>query len=93
MASQRWIVLEISKRRSLLGASPYPKHDYKFVYIERAILTLISKQVILQVLDARDPMGTRCTFLEKHIREEAPHKHLVLCMNKVDLVPTGVAVS
>lgn len=31
--------------------------------------------------------------MEKYIREEAPHKHLIFVMNKCDLVPTGVAVS
>ena len=52
-----------------------------------------SSDVVIHVLDARDPLGTRCWSVEKYIREEAPHKHLVFLLNKVDLVPTGVAVS
>ncbi len=40
----------------------------------------------LQVLDARDPMGTRCRFLEQHIRKNLRHKHLLLLLNKCDLV-------
>lgn len=52
-----------------------------------------SSDVILHVLDARDPMGTRCRNVERHIREETPHKHLVYILNKVDLVPTWVTVS
>lgn len=52
-----------------------------------------SSDVILHVLDARDPVGTRCTSVEKYLREEAPHKHLVFVLNKVDLVPSKVAVS
>jgi nucleolar GTP-binding protein 2 len=51
-----------------------------------------SSDVILHVLDARDPLGTRCRNVEKHIREETPHKHLVFILNKVDLVPTWVTV-
>lgn len=39
-----------------------------------------------QVLDARDPEGTRCRFLEQHIRKNARHKHLLLLLNKCDLV-------
>ena len=39
-----------------------------------------------QVLDARDPMGTRCFFLEQHIRKNLRHKHLLLLLNKCDLV-------
>ena len=52
-----------------------------------------SSDVVIHVLDARDPDGTRCRSIEKYIREEAPHKHLVFVLNKCDLVPTGVAVS
>ncbi|KAJ2880227.1 GTPase required for pre-60S ribosomal subunit nuclear export and maturation [Coemansia asiatica] len=49
-----------------------------------------SSDVILHVLDARDPQGTRCRHVEKHIKTEAPHKHLIFVLNKVDLVPTWV---
>lgn len=52
-----------------------------------------SSDVVIHVLDVRDPLGTRCRTVEKHIREEAPHKHLVFLLNKVDLVPTWVTVS
>jgi len=52
-----------------------------------------SSDVILHVLDARDPEGTRCRSVEKYIKEEAPHKHLVFVLNKCDLVPTKVCVS
>jgi nuclear GTP-binding protein len=52
-----------------------------------------SSDVVIHVLDARDPEGTRCRSVEKYIREEVPHKHLVFVLNKCDLVPTTVAVS
>ena len=52
-----------------------------------------SSDVVIHVLDARDPLGTRCHSVEKYIREEAPHKHLLFILNKCDLVPTSVAVS
>lgn len=38
------------------------------------------------MLDARDPEGTRCRFIERHIRKNARHKHLLLLLNKCDLV-------
>mmetsp|Transcript_18368 Transcript_18368/g.25414 ORF Transcript_18368/g.25414 Transcript_18368/m.25414 type:complete len:580 (-) Transcript_18368:196-1935(-) len=47
-----------------------------------------SSDVILYVLDARDPMGTRSPFLESYLRREKVHKHLVLILNKCDLVPS-----
>ncbi|EPX75280.1 ribosome export GTPase [Schizosaccharomyces octosporus yFS286] len=52
-----------------------------------------SSDVLLQVLDARDPMGTRCRSVERYLKKEAPHKHMVLVLNKIDLVPTSVAAA
>lgn len=52
-----------------------------------------SSDVVIEVLDARDPMGTRCNSVEQYMQKECPHKHLVLVLNKCDLVPTWVAVS
>ena len=51
-----------------------------------------SSDVIVQVLDARDPMGTRCHHLEAHLNKDAMkrHKHVILLLNKVDLVPAWV---
>ena len=46
--------------------------------------------VVVQVLDARDPQGTRSLAIEKHLRESAKHKNLIFVLNKVDLVPTWV---
>ena len=46
--------------------------------------------VIMQVLDARDPMGTRCKQVEAYIRKEKSHKQLIFVLNKVDLVPTWI---
>ena len=47
--------------------------------------------VILHIIDARNVPGTRCTMIEKHIAKNAPHKHLVFVLNKIDLVPNWVA--
>jgi nuclear GTP-binding protein len=52
-----------------------------------------SSDVVIHVLDARDPDGTRCRSVEKYIKDEAPHKHLIFVLNKCDLVPTTIAVS
>ncbi|KAF9908402.1 GTPase required for pre-60S ribosomal subunit nuclear export and maturation [Linnemannia zychae] len=49
-----------------------------------------SSDVVIHVLDARDPMGTRCASVEYHIKKEARHKQLIFVLNKCDLVPTWV---
>ncbi|XP_010883674.2 nucleolar GTP-binding protein 2 [Esox lucius] len=49
-----------------------------------------SSDVIIQVLDARDPMGTRSQSIETYMRKEKPWKHLIFVLNKCDLIPTWV---
>ena len=46
--------------------------------------------VLIQVLDARDPLGTRCQHVERHLKKNARHKHMLLLLNKCDLVPAWV---
>ncbi len=49
-----------------------------------------SSDVVVQVLDARDPLGTRSAQIENYMRKEKAHKHLLFVLNKIDLVPTWV---
>ncbi|XP_015667124.1 nucleolar GTP-binding protein 2 [Protobothrops mucrosquamatus] len=49
-----------------------------------------SSDVIVQVLDTRDPMGTRSPHVEAYLKKEKPWKHLIFVLNKCDLVPTWV---
>ncbi|KAK4689783.1 nuclear GTP-binding protein, partial [Tremellales sp. Uapishka_1] len=51
---------------------------------------LDSSDVVIHVLDARDPLGTRCKPVVEFLRKEKAHKQLVYVLNKVDLVPTWV---
>lgn len=47
-----------------------------------------SSDVVVHVLDARDPIGTKCEQIENFIKTKAQHKHLIYVLNKVDLIPT-----
>ncbi|XP_066436653.1 guanine nucleotide-binding protein-like 3-like protein [Eleutherodactylus coqui] len=42
--------------------------------------------VILEVLDARDPLGCRCPQVEQAVVQSGTSKKLVLVLNKIDLV-------
>ncbi|XP_035402930.1 guanine nucleotide-binding protein-like 3 [Cygnus atratus] len=46
-----------------------------------------ASDVVLEVLDARDPMGCRCPQLEQAITCSGGDKKLLLVLNKIDLVP------
>lgn len=49
-----------------------------------------SSDVLCMVLDARDPMGTKCVHAETHLKKNCRFKHIVYILNKIDLVPTSV---
>lgn len=57
--------------------------------IFKAVLS--SSDIVLYILDARDPNGTRSREIEKQITAaEAGSKRLILVLNKIDLVPPAV---
>ncbi|KAG9477725.1 hypothetical protein GDO78_012963 [Eleutherodactylus coqui] len=73
---------ELSKRRSL---DTFQKdvlrrqREFEQKVVEAA-------DVILEVLDARDPLGCRCPQVEQAVVQSGTSKKLVLVLNKIDLV-------
>lgn len=78
--------------RSLASEPIYAKGTSRRIWGE-LYKVLDSSDVVIHVLDARDPLGTRCKPVVEYLRKEKAHKHLVYVLNKVDLVPTWVTVS
>lgn len=47
--------------------------------------------VVIEVLDARDPLSCRCLDVERLVRRSGADKKVILLLNKIDLVPREVA--
>ncbi|KAB2615861.1 nucleolar GTP-binding protein 2 [Pyrus ussuriensis x Pyrus communis] len=75
--------------RDLVRHTMFEKGQSKHIWGE-LYKVIDSSDVVVQVLDARDPQGTRCHHLERHLKEHCTHKHLILLLNKCDLVPPWV---
>ncbi|XP_073316798.1 guanine nucleotide-binding protein-like NSN1 isoform X1 [Primulina huaijiensis] len=60
-------------------------------FYKELVKVIEASDVILEVLDARDPLGTRCVDMENMVMKSGPDKRLVLLLNKIDLVPREVA--
>lgn len=101
LASTQYNAYDVEKDKvlqlNLDGTIPQPRDAIMKKGLSKRIWNelykvLDSSDVVIHVLDARDPMGTRCRNIERHLKKEARHKHLVFVLNKCDLVPNWVTV-
>ena len=64
----------------------------KRIYSE-LLKVIDASDVLCEILDARDPLGTRCAYLEYFVKKNCPHKHIIYILNKCDLVPIYVTAA
>ncbi|KAM6169921.1 guanine nucleotide-binding protein-like 3 [Rhynchocyon petersi] len=67
-------------------AKPLRKQNPKKLYCQELKKVIEASDVVLEVLDARDPLGCRCPQVEEAIVQSG-EKKLVLVLNKSELVP------
>ncbi|EFJ26169.1 hypothetical protein SELMODRAFT_97911, partial [Selaginella moellendorffii] len=63
----------------------------KRAFYKELLKVIEASDVIIEVLDARDPLGTRCPDMERLVFKSQTSKRLVLLLNKIDLVPKEIA--
>ncbi|XP_062082436.1 nuclear/nucleolar GTPase 2-like [Humulus lupulus] len=73
--------------RDLVRHNMFEKGQSKRIWGE-LYKVIDSSDVVVQVLDARDPQGTRCHHLERHLKGHCKHKNMILLLNKCDLIPS-----
>ncbi|KAJ9059655.1 nuclear GTP-binding protein nug1 [Entomophthora muscae] len=66
------------------------KDNSRKAYFKEFKKVLDGADVLLEVLDARDPLGCRTRNIERLILND-PNKRVILVLNKIDLIPTDVA--
>uniref|UniRef100_A0A2K6V1P1 G protein nucleolar 3 like n=1 Tax=Saimiri boliviensis boliviensis TaxID=39432 RepID=A0A2K6V1P1_SAIBB len=66
------------------------QEEFEKAYYKEVRKVVEYSDVILEVLDARDPSGCRCFQIEEAVLRAQGNKKLVLVLNKIDLVPKEV---
>uniref|UniRef100_A0A4W3IYI1 Nucleolar GTP-binding protein 2 n=1 Tax=Callorhinchus milii TaxID=7868 RepID=A0A4W3IYI1_CALMI len=87
LEKDRDLVVEDTGVRDEVREEIYKKGQSKRIWGE-LYKVIDSSDVVIQVLDARDPIGTRSPHIEAYIKKEKPWKNFMFVLNKCDLVPT-----
>ncbi|KAG1674431.1 hypothetical protein FOA52_012959 [Chlamydomonas sp. UWO 241] len=89
-AGRKQADFETRKRARLTEEFQSDKDNSKKAFYKEFKKVVELADVIIMVLDARDPLACRCTDVERYIRQSNPNKRIILLLNKMDLVPREV---
>ncbi|MFT7800714.1 guanine nucleotide-binding protein-like 3 [Arapaima gigas] len=79
---------EKRKKDSASNKEPQAKKAKKVTKLKCINIAVVdASEVIIEVLDARDPLGCRCPELEEAILKHEGKKKLLMVLNKIDRVP------
>lgn len=82
---------DVTAVNSLPTSGPQTLESSRRVFDKVFKSVLSASDILLYVLDARDPNGTRSREIEREITAaDAGSKRLILILNKIDLVPPSV---
>ena len=70
-----------------LEREDYDQDASRRAYYKEFVKVVELSDVIIQVLDARDPLSCRSPEVERFVRRMNPDKRMILLLNKIDLVP------
>ncbi|CAM6009160.1 unnamed protein product [Sphagnum balticum] len=83
--------LEFDKRKKpRVSETVSPQDGSRRAFYKEFMKVVEASDVVIQVLDARDPLGSRCVDVERMVHKAGPTKRIVLLLNKIDLVPREV---
>ncbi|KAF1391437.1 hypothetical protein PFLUV_G00042110 [Perca fluviatilis] len=69
------------------GKPSAPDKNSKQYFCSELNKVIDASDVVIEVLDARDPLGCRCPQLEEAVLRREGNKKLILVLSKIDLVP------
>eukprot|EP00193_Tetraselmis_chui_P022666 CAMPEP_0177795350 /NCGR_PEP_ID=MMETSP0491_2-20121128/26184_1 /TAXON_ID=63592 /ORGANISM="Tetraselmis chuii, Strain PLY429" /LENGTH=519 /DNA_ID=CAMNT_0019318171 /DNA_START=151 /DNA_END=1707 /DNA_ORIENTATION=- len=76
-----------AKRKAKIAGANADLDGSRRAFYKEFVKVVEYADVVIQVLDARDPLACRCPDVERFVRRMNPNKKIVLLLNKVDLVP------
>nr|XP_033782118.1 guanine nucleotide-binding protein-like 3 isoform X2 [Geotrypetes seraphini] len=77
------------KSSKKLQSKQYDRNSKKALCKE-LIKVIEASDIVLEVLDARDPQGSRCPQVEQAVLQSEGNKKLLFVLNKIDLVPKSI---